>query len=237
MNSKVSIITICFNCVNDISLTIESVITQNYSNIEYIIIDGGSTDGTKEIINNYSDEVDVFVSEPDEGIFDAMNKGLTYATGDWVNFMNAGDQFYNTSVLQSIFFDQNYSKIGVLYGSTFSNHFIENPNKLSFLYYGGIMACHQSIFYNISVCGKELYYKTKHKYYGDIELTRRLYLLKIKFKELPIVISSFQGGGFSSHISTGARKAKFDYLFQNLGIKGVIYGLFGKILFLIQKYR
>ncbi|MBI0400162.1 glycosyltransferase family 2 protein [Cyclobacterium marinum] len=235
MNYKISIITVCYNCVKDITLTIESVLNQKYSNIQYIIIDGGSTDGTIDIINKYKDKIDIIISEPDQGIFDAMNKGLKYATGDWVNFMNAGDRFYDDSVLQSLFQSTSYINIGVLYGSTFSKGTIRKPKELGFLKYGGIMACHQSIFYNRLICGNELFYKTKHKFYGDIELTRRLYLRNIEFQKVPIVISSFQGGGFSSQISTSARKAKFDYLFQNMGIMGLFYGIVGKIYDLLKK--
>ncbi|WP_339679941.1 glycosyltransferase family 2 protein [Cyclobacterium marinum] len=233
MNYKISIITVCYNCVKDITLTIESVLNQKYSNIQYIIIDGGSTDGTIDIINKYKDKIDIIISEPDQGIFDAMNKGLKYATGDWVNFMNAGDRFYDDSVLQFLFQSTSYINIGVLYGSTFSNGTIRKPKELGFLKYGGIMACHQSIFYNRLICGNELFYKTKHKFYGDIELTRRLYLRNIEFQKVSIVISSFQGGGFSSQISNKARWAKFDYLYQNLGFKGILYGFWGKILTMI----
>ncbi|EPR65761.1 glycosyltransferase family 2 protein [Cyclobacterium qasimii] len=234
MNQKISIITVCYNCVNDISLTIESVLSQSYPEIQFIVIDGGSTDGTLEVINKYSDKIDVFISEPDKGIFDAMNKGLKYVSGEWVNFMNAGDKFYNSSVLHSIFYNKNYNDFGVLYGSTFSNDSIREPTNIKSLNYGGIMACHQSIFYNSIVCGKNLYYKTKHKYYGDIELTRRLYLLKIKFQKTSIVVSCFQGGGFSSQISKEARIAKFDYLYQNMGFIGIINGVFGKIIYLFK---
>lgn len=99
---KISIITISYNCRDCIEKTIKSVIGLSYDNLEYIIIDGGSTDGTVDIIEQYKDKIAYFVSERDKGIYDAMNKGLAVATGEWVNFMNAGDFFANKDVLNSI---------------------------------------------------------------------------------------------------------------------------------------
>lgn len=96
---KISIITVTYNCSNVLEKTILSVINQDYINIEYIIIDGGSNDGTLDIINKYSDKISYWTSEKDNGIYDAMNKGIMAATGDYVNFMNAGDSFYSNSVI------------------------------------------------------------------------------------------------------------------------------------------
>ena len=100
---KISVVTVCYNAVNDIEKTILSVINQTYPNIEYLIIDGGSTDGTMDIVNKYKDKIDVIVSEPDKGIYDAMNKGIDRATGDWINFMNAGDCFFEKETVNSVF--------------------------------------------------------------------------------------------------------------------------------------
>ena len=88
---RISIITVVYNGVNFLEETIQSVLNQSYEHIEYIIIDGGSTDGTVDIIKRYEDKIDYWVSERDEGIYDAMNKGMVVATGDFVNFMNGGD--------------------------------------------------------------------------------------------------------------------------------------------------
>ena len=114
---KISVVTVCYNAVNDIEKTILSVINQTYPNIEYLIIDGGSKDGTMDIVNKYKDKIDVIVSEPDKGIYDAMNKGIDRATGDWINFMNAGDCFYNNVALESVF-PRNYESVNfdILYG-------------------------------------------------------------------------------------------------------------------------
>lgn len=99
---KISIITVCFNSSKTIRDTIESVISQSYKNIEYIVVDGGSTDKTLEILENYKNNINVLISEKDEGIYDAMNKGLSLATGQVVGFLNSDDFYADTSVLEQI---------------------------------------------------------------------------------------------------------------------------------------
>ena len=98
---KFSIVTIVLNDKNNIEKTIQSVLNQNIE-IEYIIIDGGSTDGTLEVIEKYRDKIDILVSEKDDGIYNAMNKATEKANGEWVCFMNSGDGFYNSNVLKNI---------------------------------------------------------------------------------------------------------------------------------------
>lgn len=100
--SKVSIITVTYNCINDVERTIKSVINQDYTNKEYIIIDGNSQDGTKEKLDQYKEHFDYFISEPDKGIYDAMNKAIRVANGEWIVFMNAGDSFASPTVLSEI---------------------------------------------------------------------------------------------------------------------------------------
>ncbi len=99
---KISIVTVCYNAADQIEETIKSVVGQDYPNIEYIIIDGGSTDGTADIIRKYSDKISYWKSEPDNGIYDAMNKGIRVATGDYINFMNAGDYFSSDSAVSDM---------------------------------------------------------------------------------------------------------------------------------------
>ena len=99
-DTLISVVTVSYNAVLTIEQTILSVINQTYPNVEYIIIDGGSTDGTVDIIKKYADKIAYWVSEPDKGIYDAMNKRWLKATGDFIQFLNAGDWFENEHVIE-----------------------------------------------------------------------------------------------------------------------------------------
>lgn len=122
---KFSIITVVYNGAKTIERTIKSIISQNYDNLEYIVIDGGSTDGTLEIINRYSQYVSELVSEPDEGIYDAMNKGISLATGDVIAFLNS-DDWYADGALQHVAEQFNKEKqVQIL----FSNVYLVYENK------------------------------------------------------------------------------------------------------------
>ena len=113
----VTIITVSYNVVDTIESTIQSVVNQRYNNIEYIIIDGGSNDGTVDIIKKYEDHITYWISEPDGGIYYGMNKGIIKSNGDWLCFMNAGDRFASNDVLEHIF-DSNivFDNIDVIFG-------------------------------------------------------------------------------------------------------------------------
>ncbi len=146
---KISIVTVCFNASKVLEQTIQSVINQKYQNIEYIVIDGNSTDGTVEIIKKYSDKIDYWVSEPDNGIYDAMNKGVNVATGTWVNFMNAGDVFFDENVIYSIFNSDIKEDCQIIYGKTIVKcpwgKYIVTPNSVNKLD-RTMPFCHQSTF-------------------------------------------------------------------------------------------
>jgi glycosyltransferase involved in cell wall biosynthesis len=120
MNQKypqVSIITVTYNAEKYLEQTIKSIMEQDYPNIEYIIIDGASTDGTIDIIKKYEKYITRWISESDNGIYDAMNKGIKLTTGNWINFMNAGDGFSSENILSSIFY-KNYN-FDVLYSDSY----------------------------------------------------------------------------------------------------------------------
>ena len=99
---KISIITVALNSISTIKRTIDSVISQDYQNIEFIIIDGGSVDGTLELISSYKKQIDVLISEKDNGLYDAMNKGYKLATGDIIGILNSDDYFYDNNTLSHV---------------------------------------------------------------------------------------------------------------------------------------
>ena len=113
---KISLITVCKNSKDSIDRTIQSVLSQTYKNIEYIIIDGASNDGTLSIINNYKNKVSLIISENDNGVYDAMNKGLKHANGDIIGFINADDSLYNKYCINNIVDHFKKNNADIVYG-------------------------------------------------------------------------------------------------------------------------
>ena len=149
MPPLISVVTICYNAKNDLEKTILSVLSQTYQDIEYIIIDGGSTDSTVDIIHKYSERLFYSISEPDKGIYDAMNKGMDRATGSWIIFMNAGDTFCDNEVIKNIFGYNDLSDYSVIYGDCY----VSKLNQLQYLKASNMKKvhvqmpfCHQSSF-------------------------------------------------------------------------------------------
>ena len=194
---KVSIITVVYNGIEFLEETIKSVIAQTYPNIEYIIVDGGSKDGTLDIIKKYEAHISKWISEPDKGIYDAMNKGIDLATGDWQNFLNAGDSFVDNNVLEKIF-TTNLENITLVYGDIIAIR--ENGQKLNVnaielkddnSIKKGMKVCHQAIFYNKNIMIKyddKLRLKSEWKHL--IEITRKENFSPKKFN-FPIVYYAY----------------------------------------------
>lgn len=150
---KISVVTVCYNSVDTIEETMLSVLNQTYPDVEYIIIDGGSTDGTVDIIKKYAGRVAYWISEPDKGIYDAMNKGIAAATGDYINFMNSGDRFASTNVIENCFSNLRGTPI-IIYGNWIES--VESmliPKKALELGYlsKGMPFPHQSAFIAVSL--------------------------------------------------------------------------------------
>lgn len=189
----ISVITVAYNEETTIEKTILSVVTQNYSPIEYIIIDGGSTDGTVDIIRKYESHITYWISEKDEGIYDAMNKGLKYASGEWSIFMNSGDWFYDETVIEKVFSDKYSSAIGIIYGAVefrFANEeVIQQPYSLPHIL-KGMAFSHQSAFVRTSLL-KQSPYNLHFRIVADYEFFLREYRLGVGFQYVPEVIASF----------------------------------------------
>ena len=194
---KISIVTVCFNAVDTIEETILSVINQTYPNIEYIIIDGKSTDGTLDVINNYRDKFAYFISEPDNGIYDAMNKSLDIASGDFLLFLGADDVLYSHNTIE-IVARNCLSRNCVYYGNViFKPSGKIYKGKFNNIKWAIINICHQAIFYP-----KEIYnnykYKLKYKVYADYEYNLRLLSNRIVFRYLDVIVTIYDSSGFSS---------------------------------------
>jgi len=206
-----SIITVCYNAEDVLNETIQSVVGQKFEQIEYIIIDGNSTDGTLNIIRNYEDKVDCVISEPDQGIYDAMNKGLRLAKGKFVNFLNAGDRFVSNSILNEI-----TSQIDISFTEIISGDFILINNKnntqrnirTKSISYNNLKkdfyACHQSIFINKNIAKEyDLNYQIKADYKWVLEALAQVKEDQVCKLDFPIVYYAEEG--FSNN-----------YLFKNL---------------------
>jgi len=217
-NLKFSIITVCKNAEQSIEKTIKSVVSQVYENIEYIIIDGKSEDNTIQIINHYRDKITHFVSEKDNGIYEAMNKGIFWATGDFVSFLNAGDRYFDEEIIEKVNqFVQNFSsrQIDVFHGGVLifnestktGNIWYSSPIKRFSLYRGAIP--HPATFYRRGAFQKNGLFDETYKIVGDYEWTIRAFIRnKLIFQYLKILVAIFEEGG----ISTSKVSNKLHYL-------------------------
>lgn len=206
MNShtKISIITVVRNGENHIEQTINSIINQTYNNIEYIIIDGGSTDNTKNIIRKYNERIDYWISEPDNGIYDAMNKGILASTGNWIIFINSDDFLANNNIINDSIPFLIESKNLVVYGKLSyilpSSEEIILGNewekiKTDFRYKSMIGISHQATFHSKELFRKSLY-DTRYKLAADYDLL----LNHLKTNEasfIPFIIAKMRFGGLS----------------------------------------
>lgn len=214
----ISIVTVSYNTVSVIEQTILSVINQTYPNIEYIIIDGGSTDGTVDIIKKYSDKVSYWVSEPDKGIYNAMNKGIIQAHGEFLNFMNAGDTFYDKDVLSKVFSVKREEDflVGIAkYGRKYWK-----PIHLDFKFsevYHGLGVNHQASFIR-----KKLL-KNGYDENAKIIADELLFLEKVvfegcKYLPLPYIICTYDSNGISNQKENSCkiRSERMSFLSERL---------------------
>ena len=205
MNPKVSVIPVCYNADDFIEHAIKSVLEQTYKDIEYLIIDGNSDDNTVSIINKYKDKIDYFISEPDNGIYDAMNKGIKAASGEILYFLNADDVFYDKYVVENVVkvFQQN-KNIELIYGTIIRKNSITNETlvkthkKISKSFFISGSICQQGIFFRADNFEKYGLFDDTYKIVGDYEWElRTFYKHNIKRKYYPGVLAIFSDGGVS----------------------------------------
>ena len=215
---KVSIITVCFNSVSTIKDTIESVIGQGYENIEYIIIDGNSNDGTNEIIRQYADKISFYMSETDKGIYDAMNKGINSATGDLIGILNSDDIYINNRVISKM-----VANIGTCDGIYADLVYVDqfNLNKVKRIWRSGQyskgsfkwgwMPPHPTFFLKKECYDKYGNYNTLMKSAADYEfMLRVIHKHKISLSYLSEIIIKMRVGGISNNSLRNRIKANRD---------------------------
>lgn len=206
---KISIITIVYNNVESLPNTFKSIAEQTYDNIEYIVVDGGSKDGTVDVIRQNEAIISKWVSEPDKGLFDALNKGINMCSGDVIGVLHSDDIFYDKNTIANIAatFERDDSLEAVFSDIVFISK--ENPNKVIRRYSSkkwnpnkfvwGYMPAHTAFFVK-KKCYEELgLYKTDYKISADYELLIRfLKISKVKYKYLPTICTKMRVGGLST---------------------------------------
>jgi glycosyltransferase involved in cell wall biosynthesis len=191
----VTVVTVVYNGEKTIQGTIESCLKQSYPNLEYIIIDGASSDKTVEIISQFQDKISYFLSEPDLGIYDAMNKAIKAANGEWINFMNCGDIFVNENVLSTVadIIANDKSNVDIFYGNTIFkyNDFFLKQKPMDLNRIEREMAfCHQSTFVKMDIIKQDTF-DLNYKLSSDFIMMNRFYKQNKKFKYIDIYISLF----------------------------------------------
>jgi len=194
---KVSIITVTYQAGERLAATIQSVMGQTYRNKEYIIVDGGSTDETLALLERYRRVIDSFRSEPDGGIYDAMNKGLSMTSpdSDYVIFMNAGDVFYNSVVLNAILPGRRGE--GHLYGDLHkAGQIVTQPARLSDFYMSTQMICHQTILFATRL-HRQVLYDCSYSISADFKAVLEMRKHGHPFEKVDQAICKYEGGGVS----------------------------------------
>ena len=191
----ITVITVVLNCSWHLERTILSVINQNYKNIEYIIIDGGSTDGTLDIIKKYENGIDYWISENDEGIYDAMNKGLDAAHGEWIFFLGADDILHDSNVIENMVTSIS-GDLSLIFGDIkySDNKIIRSKFGLATLLHNTVH--HQSALYNAELFRNWRFDRTL-KVVSDYELNLIIYLTRKKHKHVNLLVSICSREGIS----------------------------------------
>ena len=209
---KLSIITINYNNCDGLQKTIESIVSQSYNDFEWIVIDGGSTDGSRELIEKYAEHISYWVSEPDAGVYNAMNKGIKVAKGEYVNFMNSGDCFASSTILEVVFATPHIAD--VLYGYMMRGNVNGEVNNLSMmkpdlswidLYGDGLP--HQSTFIKRSLFDKYGLYDESLKAVADWKFFVNAFVYhKATSEFIPLKISIYEEGGISDIMGMEERR-------------------------------
>lgn len=224
---KITVVTVCYNCEELIERTIKSVLSQTiFNDIQYIIIDGASTDNTLSIINKYKHEIDIVISEKDSGIYNAMNKGIDHSESEWIIFMNAGDEFFSNNALESVFKrDESFEEASIIGCETFfktpRGNFIEKIKSVEERWIC-IPACHQSMLIRTSI-HKQYKFDESWKICSDHFNFNKIINEGYKFLGVKTVLSvfSFDGVSAKNRIALYQEKKKIAILLNSPFIEKV----------------
>jgi glycosyltransferase involved in cell wall biosynthesis len=205
---KISVITVCFNSADTLAEALQSVTDQTWPHIEHIVIDGASRDGTPAILEQFGSHLAHVVSEPDKGIYDAMNKGLALCRGDIVCFLNADDRYASPHVLGDVARQMSEHKVDVLMGDVAFFH-ADNPDKMVRRYRSnrfrpellawGWMPAHPALFMRQAVVKRVGKFKTDYRIAGDFDFIARAFADKhLRYRHMPEVLVNMRTGGAST---------------------------------------
>lgn len=226
IHPKFSIITVTFNAAKVLEDTIQSIVTQTYKNTEYIIVDGGSTDGTLDIIHKYKEHIHTLVSEPDKGLYDAMNKGIKLATGDYLCFLNAGDGLHEDDTLQMMVHSITEAELpGVLYGETeivdSEGHFLSmrrlsTPERLTWKSFKkGMLVCHQAFFARRDLIEP---YDLQYRFSADFDWCIRIMKKAKVLHNTHLTLIDYLNEGMTTHNHKASLKERFRIMTKHYGL-------------------
>jgi glycosyltransferase involved in cell wall biosynthesis len=235
-NKKISVITVNLNNCEGLKKTLNSVICQSYINLEFVVIDGGSTDGSKALIQEYSSKITFWQSEKDAGVYDAMNKGINLSTGDYLLFLNSGDYFLDQNSISNLI-DNSFGE-DIVYGNLevhneSSNWVKTYPSKLNFRYFYFDTLPHPAALISKKLFSKIGKYDTSLKIVSDWKF---FLLAVVKYKcsytHVSIAISAFEMDGVSSSPSNRDKilQERFKTLNSNFRFYFYLYSLYLKLL-------
>lgn len=222
---KFSVITVCYNAEATLEDTIQSVISQTYHHVEYIIVDGASKDRTMDIVNRYRDRIAVVVSEPDKGLYDAMNKGIRLATGDYLCFLNAGDSFHEDDTLQQMVHSIHSLQLpDVLYGETelvdHEGHFLrmrrlQAPEHLTWKSFRqGMLVCHQAFFARRDLV---MPYDLRYRFSADFDWCIKIMKKSKVLHNTHLTLIDYLAEGMTTHNHQASLKERFRIMARHYG--------------------
>lgn len=243
---KITVITSVWNRVDVIEQAIQSVLSQDFKNIEYVIIDANSTDGTSDIINKYKSKIDIIITEPDEGIYFGLNKGLEVATGDVIGFLHSDDFFSDSHVISKIAdhfsdgIDGVYSDL--LYVDAVNNDKIirkwRSRKYKNSLIKTGWMPAHPTLYFNKEIYEKHGKFDTSFKISADYEFLLRVLSTKVRMNYIPEFLYKMRTGGESNKsIKNIIKKSREDLNAIKNNKVGGLFTLFRKNISKIKQYR